>query len=105
MDAAVFRTIIARPDLASMAKQWDKVRHELGFRHREIGALMDQATAQVLAFAWPTAVLDRPISCHFTPADRVGGAVDVQRRWSGCWLPRRLWQARLLRPRTVGRRG
>ena len=31
--AAVFRTIFAQPDLASMAKQWDKVRDELTARY------------------------------------------------------------------------
>jgi putative transposase len=51
MVAAVFRTIFAQPDLASMAKQWDKVRNELAGRYPKFGALMDAAKAQVLAFA------------------------------------------------------
>ena len=51
MVAAVFRTIFAQPDLASMAKQWDKVRDELAARYPKIGALMDDAKAEVLAFA------------------------------------------------------
>ena len=51
MVAAVFRTIFAQPDLASMSKQWDKVRDELAARYPKIGTLMDQAKAEVLAFA------------------------------------------------------
>ena len=51
MVAAVFRTIFAQPDLASMAKQWDKVAAELSARYPKIGALMDAAKAEVLAFA------------------------------------------------------
>ena len=51
MVAAVFRTIFAQPDLASMAKQWDKVRDELAARYPKIGALMDDAKVEVLAFA------------------------------------------------------
>ncbi len=51
MVAAVFRTIFAQPDLASMSKQWDKVATELSARYPKIGALMDHAKAEVLAFA------------------------------------------------------
>ena len=51
MVAAVFRTIFAQPDLASMSKQWDKVRDDLAARYPKIGALMDTAKAEVLAFA------------------------------------------------------
>lgn len=51
MVAAVFRTIFAQPDLGSMSKQWDKVRDELTVRYPKIGDLMDQAKAEVLAFA------------------------------------------------------
>lgn len=36
MVAAVFRTIFAQPDLASMSKQWDKVRDELAGRYPKI---------------------------------------------------------------------
>lgn len=51
MVAAVFRTIFAQPDLASMAKQWDKVRDDLASRYPKTGPLMDGAKAEVLAFA------------------------------------------------------
>ena len=51
MVAAVFRTIFAQPDLASMAKQWDKVREDLASRYPKTGPLMDGAKAEVLAFA------------------------------------------------------
>jgi putative transposase len=51
MVAAVFRTIFAQPDLASMSKQWDKVQGELAARYPKIGTLMDTAKAEVLAFA------------------------------------------------------
>ena len=51
MVAAVFRTIFAQPDLASMAKQWDKVRDDLAARYPKTGPLMDGAKAEVLAFA------------------------------------------------------
>ena len=51
MVGAVFRTIFAQPDLASMAKQWDKVRDDLASRYPKTGPLMDGAKAEVLAFA------------------------------------------------------
>jgi putative transposase len=51
MVAAVFRTIFAQPDLSSMSRQWDKVQGELAGRYPKIGALMDAAKAEVLAFA------------------------------------------------------
>ena len=51
MVAAVFRTIFAQPDLPSMSNQWDKVTGELAGRYPKIGDLMDQAKAEVLAFA------------------------------------------------------
>lgn len=51
MVAAVFRTIFAQPDLASMAKQWDKVRDDLAARYPKTGPLMDGAKSEVLAFA------------------------------------------------------
>lgn len=51
MVAAVFRTIFAQPDLASMARQWDKVRDDLAARYPKTGPLMDGAKSEVLAFA------------------------------------------------------
>jgi putative transposase len=51
MVAAVFRTIFAQPDLASMTRQWDKVRDDLATRYPKTGPLMDDAKSEVLAFA------------------------------------------------------
>ena len=51
MVAAVFLTIFAQPDLASMAKQWDKVRDDLAARYPKTAPLMDDAKSEVLAFA------------------------------------------------------
>jgi putative transposase len=51
MVAAVFLTIFAQPDRASMSNQWDKVTAELVGRYPKIGDLMDVAKAEVLAFA------------------------------------------------------
>ncbi|WP_122263916.1 IS256 family transposase [Ornithinimicrobium cerasi] len=51
MVAAVFRTIFAQPDLASMSRQWDKVRDDLASRYPKTGPLMDAAKSEVLAFA------------------------------------------------------
>ena len=50
MVAAVFRTIFAQPDLASMTKTWDKVRDEPTARYPKIGPLMDAAKAR----SWPS---------------------------------------------------
>jgi putative transposase len=56
MVAAVFRTIFAQPDPASMATTWDQVRDQLAGRFPKIGPLMDEAKAEVLAFnAFPRA--------------------------------------------------
>jgi putative transposase len=59
--AAVFRTIFAQPDAATVAvaATWDEVRDQLGGRFPKIGTLMDAAKADVLAFTafprphWP----------------------------------------------------
>jgi putative transposase len=56
MVAAVFRTIFAQPDAATVAATWDEVRDQLGGRFPKIGTLMDAAKADVLAF---TAFPDR----------------------------------------------
>jgi putative transposase len=59
MVAAVFRTIFAQPDAATVAATWDEVRDQLGGRFPKIGTLMDAAKADVLAFTafprphWP----------------------------------------------------
>jgi len=51
MVAAVFRTIFAQPDPATVASTWDQVRDQLGERFPKIATLMDDAKAEVLAFA------------------------------------------------------
>ena len=51
MVAAVFRTIFAQPDPATVAATWDQVRDQLADRFPKIGPLMDDANAEVLAFA------------------------------------------------------
>ena len=51
MVAAVFRTIFAQPDPATVAATWDQVRDQLGDRFPKIAALMDDAKAEVLAFS------------------------------------------------------
>lgn len=51
MAAAVFRTIFAQLDVASMAKQWDKVREDYASRYPKTAPLMDGAKSQVLAFS------------------------------------------------------
>ena len=51
MVAAVFRTIFAQPDAATVAATYDQVRDQLAVRFPKIGPLMDQAKAEVLAFA------------------------------------------------------
>jgi putative transposase len=50
MVAAVFRTIFAQPDAATVASTWDEVRDQLTVRFPRIGDLMDPAKAEVLAF-------------------------------------------------------
>ena len=51
MVAAVFRTIFAQPDPATVASTWDEVRDQLVARFPKIAPLMDDAKAEVLAFA------------------------------------------------------
>jgi transposase-like protein len=56
MVAAVFRTILAQPDPDTVATTWNQVRDQLGERFPKIGALMDEAKVEVLAFsAFPRA--------------------------------------------------
>src|SRR4029079_12284485 len=43
MVAAVFRTIFAQPDAATVAATWDQVRDQLGDRFPKIAVLMDDA--------------------------------------------------------------
>jgi putative transposase len=51
MVAAVFRTIFAQPDPATVDATWDQVRDQLGDRFPKIAVLMDDAKAEVLAFS------------------------------------------------------
>ena len=56
MVAAVFRTIFAQPDPATVSSTWDQVRDQLGDRFPKIAVLMDDAKAEVLSFcAFPRA--------------------------------------------------
>jgi len=50
MVAAVFRTIFAQPDPATVAATWDTVRDQLAAPFPKIGPLMDDAKAEVCAF-------------------------------------------------------
>jgi putative transposase len=50
MVAAVFRTIFAQPDAATVSATWDQVRDQLGSRFPKITTLMDAGKAEVLAF-------------------------------------------------------
>jgi transposase-like protein len=50
MVAAVFRTIFAQPDAATVTATWDEVRDQLAGRFPKIGTLMDTAKTEVLAF-------------------------------------------------------
>lgn len=51
MVAALFRTIFAQPDAATVAACWAQVRDQLAARIPKIGPYMDEAKAEVLAFA------------------------------------------------------
>ena len=51
MVAAVFRTAFAQPDAAAVNQAWDQVRDQLTPSFPKIGPLMDEAKAEVLAFA------------------------------------------------------
>jgi len=51
MVAALFRTIFAQPDPATVASTWEQVRDQLGDRFPKIAVLMDDAKAEVLAFS------------------------------------------------------
>jgi putative transposase len=50
MAAAVFRTIFAQPDAATVTATWETVRDQLAAAFPRIGPLMDEAKAEVLAF-------------------------------------------------------
>jgi transposase-like protein len=67
MVAAVFRTIFAQPDAATVANTWDSVRDQLAAAFPKIGPLMDEAKTEVLAFTafprnhWPKAWSTNPL--------------------------------------------
>jgi transposase-like protein len=50
MVAAVFRTVFAQPDPATVAATWDQVGDQLAARFPKTATLMDSAKAEVLAF-------------------------------------------------------
>jgi putative transposase len=77
MVAAVFRTIFAQPDPATVASTWDQVRDQLGERFPKIAVLMDDAKAEVLAFStFPRAHWTKVWSTN--PLERLNK--DVKRR-------------------------
>jgi transposase-like protein len=51
MVAAVFRTIFAQPDAHAVSAAWNEVRDQLTASFPKVGPLMDDAKAEVLAFA------------------------------------------------------
>jgi putative transposase len=67
MVAAVFRTIFAQPDPATVAATWDTVRDQLAAPFPKIGPLMDEAKAEVCAFTnfprshWPKVWSTNPL--------------------------------------------
>ena len=67
MVAAVFRTIFAQADAATVAGTWEEVRDQLAGRFPKIGPLMDEAKAEVLAFTafprshWPKVWSTNPL--------------------------------------------
>jgi putative transposase len=67
MVAAVFRTIFAQPDAATVAATWDSVRDQLAAASPKIGPLMDEAKTEVLAFTafprshWPKVWSTNPL--------------------------------------------
>jgi putative transposase len=67
MVAAVFRTVFAQPDAATVAATWNEVRDQLADRFPKIGPLMDEAKAEVLAFSafprshWPKVWSTNPL--------------------------------------------
>ena len=67
MVAAVFRTVFAQPDPATVANTWDTVRDQLTRTFPKIGPLMDDAKTEVLAFTafprshWPKVWSTNPL--------------------------------------------
>jgi transposase-like protein len=67
MVAAVFRTIFAQPDAATVAATWDSVGDQLTAAFPKIAPLMDEAKTEVLAFTafprshWPKVWSTNPL--------------------------------------------
>jgi putative transposase len=82
MVAAVFRTIFAQPDAATVAATWDEVRDQLAKSFPRIGPLMDEAKAEVLAFtAFPRAHWSKIWSTN--PLERVNKEIKRRARVVG----------------------
>jgi transposase-like protein len=82
MVAAVFRTIFAQPDPATVASTWDEVRDQLAARFPKIAPLMDGAKAEVLAFAaYPRAHWTKIWSTN--PLERVNKEIKRRSRVVG----------------------
>jgi putative transposase len=82
MVAAVFRTIFAQPDAASVAATWDSVRDQLAERFPKLGPFMDDAKAEVLAFtAYPRAHWTKIWSTN--PLERVNKEIKRRARVVG----------------------
>jgi len=82
MAAAVFRTVFAQPDAATVAATWDEVRDQLAARFPKIGPLMDGAKTEVLAFAaFPRAHWSKVWSTN--PLERVNKEIKRRARVVG----------------------
>ena len=82
MVAAVFRTIFAQPDPATVEATWDSVRDQLAARFPKLGPLMDTAKAEVLAFtAFPRAHWTKIWSTN--PLERVNKEIKRRARVVG----------------------
>jgi transposase-like protein len=82
MVAAVFRTIFAQPDPATVESTWDQVRDQLADRFPKIAVLMDDAKAEVLAFsAFPRAHWTKVWSTN--PLERLNKEVKRRARVVG----------------------
>jgi putative transposase len=82
MVAAVFRTIFAQPDPATVEATWDSVRDQLAARFPKLGPLMDGAKAEVLAFtAFPRAHWTKIWSTN--PLERVNKEIKRRARVVG----------------------
>jgi len=82
MVAAVFRTIFAQPDAASVEATWNSVRDQLADRFPKLGPFMDDAKAEVLAFtAFPRAHWTKIWSTN--PLERVNKEIKRRSRVVG----------------------